>query len=181
MRYLLAILLLCSLAYGQEIRRPTADVDGGGSDPSDTMTAAYDAGTPPTTTYNLLSVTGPRGDLSNHNSCRIFTTWQSAGSTYSSLTLNVNTSWLKSGTATVSCQYSTDSGLTWNPIGACSSSIQHTYSLTLSTLSVSGLQVELCVSATGGSSSVSTSGLSVWDVWTVGTGGSKKHSTGSWR
>lgn len=198
MRYLL-VLLLCSLCYGQDLKRPTADVSQattgigctGSNTGSSAMTNAYDAAG--LTTSSTISIAGSTS--SSRYGTRIFSTWQRADGSYSALTLNINSSSGGNsgdmpGEACVA--YSLNNGSTWTSVRCDSSSgwDRRTDTITLSaSQDLSQLKVGVCASGQRGSAGNPSKGIdpifpgsdsvTVWDIWTVGTTSAAAAGTGN--
>lgn len=198
----LALVFFCAatLAFGQEIRRPSADSTTtstactGVSQASSAMPLSYDSAG--LSTFSSLSQTGGPCRSFVAGSCRIpgynyasahrFTNWQSATSTYTSLVLNVNSlgSPGDGGLNNNACiSYSTNAGASFTVIHCSTSWGRTTDAITLSaTQDLSKLIVLACVGTNGQSNDVdaSTSTVGIWDIWTSGaTSGGSNPGNGS--
>lgn len=187
MKYLALAMLTC-LAFGQELRRPTSDANGGAVTAlgcggtvtgSTAMPLSYDAA-------GLTTVSGQSIGATNFLfQTRLFSSWQLPGTTYSSLTLNINSSsagWIAdsdpgaSGGACIA--YSVNSGGTWTSV-VCDASgngwAKQTFIVTLSPAQdLSQLRVGVCVSARGRGGKFPLEGgdaVSIWDIWTLSNAG----------
>jgi hypothetical protein len=183
------LLLLAGLAWGQEVKRPTMDVDGGGVATSlgcltgsvlasAAMPLGYDAAG--LTTASGQETDGPSSGTS-HISSRIFQTWESPGVAYTSLTLNVNSasngylyfSTPQTGSACVG--YSLNGGASWTNIRCDSTGAgwtQRTDTITLSaSQDLSMLRVGVCTRGSPGVPKASldpgADDVTVWDIWTA--------------
>jgi hypothetical protein len=190
MKKLIVLLLLPILVFGQssEIRRPTADIDGGTSNWVVThcqfgvastlgdVHLAYDAAGQ-ATSVNLLR---HGGRFNTVLGSKVFYTWQSPINAYTALTLNVNSS--SNGYTTFSnfgaacIMYSLDNGANWIEI-VCDDSgrgwPQTTNIITLSpTQDLSKLRVGACVYGDSGEGVLGAGGgdnILLFDIWTNGT------------
>lgn len=188
MRKLLALIFCATLAFGaDEIKRPTADNDPGSTTwatnacgtstyQSNTTSGAnaYDAaGQSTSVTY---SVTGSTAGNGQNMTSRRFTTWQAAGQTYTSLTLNFNTvgPGPNAGGGKACLLYSLNSGSTWTTVRCDTFAgwVQTTDTVTLSTSQdLSQIQVGVCVAGQqGGGVPVNrgTDSIQLFDFWTDG-------------
>lgn len=190
MRKLLAILLLAPLCFGQEIRRPTADFDSGnaswavsacGYAPNHVTLSgalAWDAAGQSTSVTYLVRGSTTSGALSS----RTFSTWQSPTSSYSALTLNINsrsTGWanLSPSSQGAAClRYSLDAGATWGSIRCDVSGsgwTQSTNAVSVPTSQdMSKIRVGVCVRGDSGEGSPALEGAAdiiLYDIWTTGT------------
>lgn len=196
MKRLIMFLLLTSLAWAQELKRPTVDDSGvtaaslgcsGVATTSTAMPGAYDAAG--------LSTSSPQTVLKSYkgtqSKSRRFLTWQAPGSVYTSLTLNVNSfsqGWISrssgEGDGSACMGYSGDGGHTWVNI-ACDPGTgwaQQTFSVTLlPTQNFADLQVGVCVggSALAAFGDVGGDVINVYDIWTLGSTSSAPVGTGS--
>jgi hypothetical protein len=182
-KYLVLSLLLVGLASAQEIRRPTADSNPGVVCSTATVataagTNAYDSSG--TATSVAYTANGAINSPSTSNGeARTFTTWASPSGSYSSLSLNVNTSCVDDtanagGGCTV--DYSINSGSSWTTLISDSTHggwTQQTTTVTLSTSQAfSSLQVRGCAFGNGGDSSIpitrGNATVTLFDIWTSG-------------
>lgn len=192
MRLLALILCTASLAFGDELLRPTTDANStstsyGCSGTNVTFTSfpnARDAAGLATSSHGLVTGGGCQKFLNGncvvagHNqfSARLFSGWPSSGNQWASLTLNVN--WATAGGSlpqdNTCVAYSTNSGMTWTSL-ACSAAIraQATSTATLSpTQDLTKLRVGVCVLGQGGEVGDGAQGsddITIWDIWTFGT------------
>ncbi len=189
MRRILLLVLLCSsLAIAQEIKRPTADVDdasqtgcgltGWGTatnQASAAMTNAYDTTNPPPngTSSNLLATT-TGSPPPRVWTVRSFQTWQT-GSTYASLTVNVNWSCSVVGTNSPldSCTVAYYDGTSWTTIlQTFAARARTTDSATISpTQNLSTLKIKVCSTAgseNGAATGTFSATAAVYDIWTSG-------------
>ena len=181
---LVIALLFACLAAGQEIRRPTADIDGGNNtklgcagqnQASNAMPNAYDAAGLST---NSNQFTG--GGLNQRKfQTRIFMTWQRREHNYSALTLNINsasTGYLSgNGTGAACVNYSVDNGRTWTKV-RCDGAFgwpQTTDTIVLSaSQDLAKVQVAICTEGDSGGGDVDFIGsdnVRLFDIWTSGT------------
>lgn len=189
-----AILLLASLATAQEIKRPTADIDGGAlttlgclgaNQASASMPLSYDA-----TGSSTSSSQSAAGDTAAKYRTRVFKTWQTTGNAYSQLTLNVysSSSGSNPGPAGQACvAFTVNNGTTWTKI-LCDTDFSNagwgvrTSTVTLSpTLDFSQLRVGVCVK--GGKQTdpenQGTDSITVFDIWTNGNTNASSGGPGS--
>jgi hypothetical protein len=195
MKRWLVLLLLTSLSWGQELKRPTAEDSGatassigcsGVATASSAMPLSWDA--------SGLSTQSPQTVIKAYkgtqSKTRRFLTW-GAGGTYTALTLNINSQsagWVSqsmgAGEGSACMAYSLDGGHVWTSI-ACDSGAgwaQQTFSVTLSpTQNLTTVQVGVCVggSALGGFGDVGGDVMNVYDIWTLGTTNSAPVGNGS--
>ena len=171
------VLLLCvaSAALGStEYLRPTADAQStanvgcafnGADVVSSSMSAVYSSksGVGPTGSSATLVGTYSAGQKYEE---RIFSTWQSAVHTpYSVLTLNVSIAHSSLGTGAAACiGYSTNGGSSWTSLGTITTS-QSTLSATITGASLSSVEVGVLSTSP---SSVGTTTITVYDIWTEG-------------
>ncbi len=186
---LVITLLFACFAASQEIKRPTADIDGGNNtklgcvgqnQASSAMPNAYDkAGL--STSSNQFTSGGLNGTKFE---TRIFMTWQMRGSNYSALTLNINSAsagYLSgNGTGAACVNYSVNNGRTWTKV-RCDGALgwpQTTDTIVLSAgQDLPRLQVAICTEGDSGGGDVNFIGsdnVLLFDIWTSGT-----YSTGS--
>lgn len=178
-RFIFAILLLASTAFAQEIKRPSAEGDGGTavkcgffgtSLASAGMSLAYDAAGQ--STSSALAVSGSINTTFYRS--RTFSAWQTTGNTYSALTLSINsqeTETSPSGsTGSGTLQYSTNGGSTWTTL------ISGNWARTTSTVTLSAgqdlskLKIAACVQSTaGGDTRGPNENVTIFDIWTTGT------------
>jgi hypothetical protein len=186
MRKILLFLLLSSVAFAQDYRRPSADADAnttsyacGGTllGTSTSMSAVYSSksGNGPTGSSSTITATSA-GAASRVNG-RVFTGWSSPYS-YSALTLYISASCAGTNNHSCSAEYSTNGGSTWQALAAIAATTQTTYSVTLSpSLTFSNIQVVSCALGIY-AGSVGTGTTTVYDIWTTGTVGA---STGPYQ
>lgn len=188
MRKLLALIFCATLAFGaDEIKRPTTDNDPGSTTWAtnacgvSTYTAnstsgalAYDAaGQSTSVTYSQLGTTSGSGQ---NMTSRKFQAWQSATQTYTSLTLNFNTSSPGANAfGGASClMYSLNSGSTWTTVrcDAGGGWTQTTDTVTLSAAqNLSNIQIGICVAGVQGGGVPGNRGqdsIQLYDFWTDG-------------
>lgn len=180
------VFLVSSLAWGQshEILRPTVDADGGSSVANAVLSqcsSSFLGGSSPVPNWYdsgglSTSTTFDTGASSATAKCasRVVKTWQASGvGSYTSLTLNVNTS----GTCSTSdcgvgqMAYSTDGGVTWNSISAQggTSWTQQTSSVSLSaSQDLTKLMVAGVNQANGNDVDHGDHSITGFDVWTDG-------------
>lgn len=165
----LLLILFTGLAGGQEIRRPTTDVNNSGADcpgiptvNNTTLPNAYDAsGAATSSTFTVIGLT----NSSEVAEGRTFTTWSAASGPYSSLSVGFNITFTDNGqglTDVTKVEYSTDSGSTWTVFSGTSATLSPSQSL-------SALQVRFCASvigSAGGTAGRST--VAAFDVFTSG-------------
>jgi len=180
-RRVLLIVLIASVAFGQEIKRPTADADGGNNltlgchgqnTGSASMPLGYDAAG--LATFSSTTVQGTQSRT--YFSTRAFSSWQPPSNVYTSLSLNVNWSGTEVTTGLIGqmcVNYSTDGGATYTSMG-CSNGgnqPQSTRTVSLSTSqNLATVKVAICVQGTqGGDSPGSKDTLNMYDIWTSGT------------
>lgn len=198
----LGLVFFCTatLAFGQEIRRPSADSTTtaaacpGVNQASSAMPLSHDSNG--LSTFSNLSQTGGpcRSFFSgncripgyNYTSARRFTNWQNATVAYTSLVLNVNSVGSKGfgGLSNNACvSYSTDAGASFTAIHCSTSWAQTTDTVTLAAnQDLTKLIVLACVATNGqsDSSDASTSTVGIWDIWTSGaTSGGSNPGNGS--
>lgn len=196
MKHLLWMVLLAQ-CFGQEIRRPQTDVDGGaisalgclGTNTSSfAMPLSYDGGG--LATFSQSATSG--SSTSARSSTRLFKSWATPGSAYSVLSLNLHAAsdgWLNVGTdgrtGYAAMWYSLDGGATWvlvkNDVGGAGW-LKQTFSINLSvTLDFTKLRVAVCTGGLSGSKFLSAGGdnIFLYDVWTSGTTGSSNSGNGS--
>jgi hypothetical protein len=171
-------LLLASACLAQDIKRPTFEIDSGATvkcgfgskQTSGSMANAYDAAGQSTS-----STIAAQGSVSaSVYRSRSFSAWQGPSSTYSALTLNVNSQEAESnqtgsiGSGTV--KYSIDGGATWSTllVGAWT---RRTSTVTLSaSQDLSQVKVGVCVqSSAGGDTTGPVETVTIFDIWTAGT------------
>lgn len=189
-RVLLVIALVFGcLAVGQEIKRPTADVDGGNNtklgcaghnQASSAMPSAYDTAGLSTSSNQFTG-----GGLNQTKfETRIFTTWQRRGNNYSALTLNINSAsagYLSGNSTGAACvNYSVNNGRTWTKV-RCDGALgwpQTTDTIVVSPgQDLTKLQVAICTEGDSGWGDVNFIGsdnVLIFDIWTAGT-----YSTGA--
>ncbi len=177
-----ALLLTC-LAPGQEIRRPTTDIDGGNNtklgcvgqnQASSVMSNAYDAAGLATSSNQFTS-----GGLNQRKfQTRIFMSWQMAEKNYSALTLNVNSAsagYLSgNGTGAACVNYSVNNGRTWTKV-RCDGALgwpQTTDTIVLPAgQDLTKLQVAICTegdSGGGDADFIGSDDVRLFDIWTSG-------------
>lgn len=191
LRLFTLILCTASLAFGDELLRPSVDATStatiGCTGTNVVFTSfpnARDAAGLATSSNG--SVTGgPCGHFvggnctvagKNHFSTRVFSGWSAAGTTWNSLTINVNWSTLGGSfpTDTACVAYSINSGMTWTTL-LCSPTAraQATSSASLATSQdLTKLRVGICVMGQGadlGDGFPGNDDITVWDIWTLGT------------
>lgn len=198
----LAFIFFCTvtLAFGQEIRRPSADSSStsagcpGVNKANSSMPLSYDSNG--LSTSSTLAVSGGPCRLFQGDSCRIsgynyssarrFTNWQSPTTSYTSLVLNVNSAGSANGgggndTACVS--YSINAGSTFTTIRCSTSWVQMTDTVTLSaSQDLTKLIVLTCAGSTGATNFTDPTNSSavIWDIWTSGaTSGGLNPGNGS--
>lgn len=192
--WLLASILLLGSLFGaaQEIKRPTANASsaltiagcsGVNAANTTSLTLAYDAGTPPTTTSSGMSVIA--GGAGNTWTSRVFTGWQTTTSTYGSMTININfrcDQLYKSTDGSCYAGYSVNSGSTFTAMASTAAdSTQNTYSATIpQPASLSTVQVLICEYAKYDAADVTDAGQTetdmwVFDIWTAGTAATARH------
>jgi hypothetical protein len=186
MRKLIAILALCSIAFGaDEIKRPTVDTDPGaqtwstnncgiGTYTASTTSGALardGAGQATSVRYFQISTGGHTRITS-----RQWATWGTTTFTYSALTLNVNSSSTGSSASPGSkacLTYSLDSGATWTAI-RCSTDTawaQVTDSIALSaTQNLNALRLGMCTLGVvdDGIDGAGFMPVTIYDIWTDG-------------
>lgn len=187
MKYLALALLSC-LAFGQELKRPTVDTNGGAVTAlgcggtvtgSTAMPLSYDTAGLTTSSNQFIGATNFLFKT------RLFSNWQMPGTTYSSLTLNINSSsdgWIAvsdpgaSGGACIA--YSANSGSSWTSVvcdGSGNGWTKQTFVVTLSPAQdLSQLRVGVCVMARGRGGKFPLPGgdnATIWDIWTVSNAG----------
>lgn len=179
MKKLLPILLLFGcLSFGQEIRRPTADVDNSSSITcSSTGTATGSVAVPNfydssgNTTNSVMGIGDGGGGAYGG---RMFQTWASASGGYSALNLIVDISLYVESPGNSGAEYSTDGGSTWTTIASrfsAGTTARQAYSISLSPAqSLASLKVKVCAY----NNSVGASNVTGWDVRTEGVLGSNK-------
>jgi len=157
-----------------EYKRPTADANA--SVPSVCTGSVDQASSSMSAVYTGKSGMGPLGGGASLTatyagsgesvySARIFSAWQTAGHTYTSLTVTANAiSSVVTGSATL--YYSTNSGSSWSLLGSVGSSDLN-YSATITGTALSSLQVLACASAAPATGAAATN--TVYDIWTAGT------------
>lgn len=192
MRLLALILCTASLAFGDELLRPTTDANSisssygctGSNVSSTSFTNGHDsAGLATSSNENLIGggcqkFLNGQCVVSGHNLffARLFSAWPSSGTQWASLTLNVN--WATGGgtlAQDISCiAYSTNAGSSWTSL-ACSgiTRAQGTSTATLSpTQDLTKVRVGICVLAQGAETGDGVQGqddITIWDIWTLGT------------
>jgi len=191
---LVIALLFACLAAGQEIKRPTADMDGGNNtklgcvgqnQASTAMPNAYDAAGL-STSSNQLTLGGLH---QTKFETRIFMTWQMRGNNYSALTLNINSAsagYLSgNGTGAACVNYSVNNGRTWTNV-RCDGALgwpQTTDTVALSARQdLTKLQVAICTEGDSGGGDVNFIGsdnVLLFDIWTSGTYSTGPAGTGS--
>ncbi len=180
MRRILVVGLLLASAMGQEILRPTADIDNsapacfGSAFASTAMTASYDA----SGTATSAGLTSSGTISANRKKGRAFITWAGASGPYSALTLNVNSSCAENGATNNGgeciLRYSLDGGSTWTTLisetlADGSGWAQQTTTVSLMpSQTISQIQVDAC-SAGIGTTPIGTATVTIWDIWTAGT------------
>lgn len=191
MRWLL-ILALAGSCFGQELLRPTTDLDGlnnlslgctGQNVASPTMPLGHDSAG--ISTKSTMTIQGTQ-NITKFNT-RVFSAWQPTGNVYSALTINVNWSGTETTTGSTGAmcvKYSIDGGANWSGLGCTggSNQTQTTSTATLTpTQNLSTLKVAICAKgAAGGDTIGSKETLNIFDVWTVGTiSGGQAGGTGS--
>lgn len=190
MRLLALILCTTSLAFGDELLRPTTDANSGSTAygcsgtniASQSFANAHDAAGLATSSSGQASG-GPCQKILNgqcvvqgHNQflARTFTGWPASGNTWAGLTINVN--WSSGGGSLpldkICIAYSVNSGSGWISL-VCSSAgqSQGTTSAALNPgQDLTKLQVGICIMAQGTSDAgQGFDDLRVWDIWTLGT------------
>jgi hypothetical protein len=194
----LALVFFCtaSLAIGQEIKRPTSGTSSnasvgciGNTQTASSMPNAFDAAG--LVTSSTQSVAGGNCVLQGGRcvvggnifvKIMVFSSWQTTGNTYSSLTLNINSrsdgfnnlGGTQGGNASLA--YSLNSGTTWTQIrgdGTGNGWGQTTDSVSLSSgQSLAALRVGVCVQGNGATLNGNDQGrddIIVYDIWTAGT------------
>lgn len=191
MRWLL-ILALSVSCFGQELLRPSVDIDGannlslgctGQNVASSNLGLGRDSAG--ISTHSSMVVQGTQNITKF--STRVFSSWQPTGNVYSALTINVNWSAqeVTTGSTGIMCvKYSIDGGATWSGLGCTSGTnlAQTTTTATLTpTQNLSTLKVAVCAKgAAGGDTIGSKETLNVFDIWTLGTiSGGQAGGTGS--
>lgn len=184
MRRLITLALLLATAVvclGQEIKRPTADADSSGAgcagtaNASSAMPNAYDAAGESTSTGLSMGTKSTSDQIKG----RQFTTWQSAGGSYSALTLKFVSACTMTGNygnGTCVAAYSTNSGGNWTTIFSSTGHTQRTDTVTLSAgQPLSSLLVRGCVRAVSSDGTHTfTSNLTIYDIRTEGTLGAAR-------
>lgn len=156
------ILAVCAPAWcSTEYLRPTTDTDPGvavcstTNEASVSMSAVYSGKSGAGPTGSSATQTVLYSSSNDFGKSRIFSGWQSATKTYTSLTLYYSGSC--SGTGMCNSEYSTNGGSTWAAIGS---------SVVITGTALSSLRVRICVeSSTISGSTV----LTTADIWTAGT------------
>lgn len=189
MKRWLILLLVCTAAFAQDLKRPTVDDSGvlpstlgcsGVASASTSMPLSYDAaGLSTSSNQQTLAVY-----KSNKAKSRRFLTWPAAAGVYTSLTLNINAFSLGAfavssggGDGSACIGYSLNAGVSWTNL-VCDSGAgwpQQTFSVTLSpTQSLPDIQVGVCAGgvAVGGFGEQGGDNVQVYDIWTVGDNGS---------
>lgn len=192
MKLLALFFCITSLAFGDELLRPTTDANStttafGCSGTNVMFTSfpnAHDAAGLATSSNGSVTGGGCQKFISGncvvpgHNqfSARLFSVWPSTSNTFASLTLNVNSAstggFLGSDAACIS--YSTNAGATWTTLRCGGTGwTQITSTAALSPIQdLTKLQVGICVEGTGfpsGGSGTGVDDITVWDIWTLGT------------
>jgi len=181
---LVIALRFAALAAGQEIGRPTADIDGGNNrklgcvgenQPSSARPNAYDAAGLSTGSNQFTS-----GGLNQRKfQTRIFVSWQMAEKNYSALTLNINSAsagYLSgNGTGAACVNYSVNEGRTWTKV-RCDGALgwpQTTDTIVLPAgQDLTKLQVAICTegdSGGGDADFIGSDNVRLFDIWTSGT------------
>lgn len=192
-----------SVCFAQDVKRPAVDADSfyncGNAHATASMPNSHDAAG-----LSTNSVIGGSGSITcdqftcNSNTLnygRVFTNWPSASSTYTALTLNINSSafgWQNSNGigGNVFVFYSLDNGVTFTSVRNDSIGTgwaQTTDTITLSpSQDLTKLQVAVCAVGNGTGTvphpSVPTAGadsITIWDIWTLGTTSGQGPGTGS--
>lgn len=196
MKRFLAVLLMCTSAFAQDLKRPTTDVAGspvplgcefGNTRTSVAMPDAYDNAGLLTSSINSAAALYK----SSKSSTRVFKTWQAASGSYSALGLYINSQspgWNSlasgSGFGEGCIAYSLDSGLTWTSV-VCDSGTgwtQQTFVVGLvPTQDLATVQVGVCTygDALSSPGDVGGDGIYIYDIWTLGTSSSAPVGTGS--
>ena len=181
-----------SWAQALEYRRPTADANGasvalrtaacysGSSSSSSSNSAVYTgkSGAGPTGASATQTITN--SSTPSKYKIRVFTTWQSASTTYTNLTVSASLSCdiTDNGDGvggTCGAAYSTDNGSTWTTMWkytllSGNSTVQTTYTANITGTPLSGVQVGVCALAASDPGAQGTDvTITTYDVWTTGT------------
>lgn len=192
MRLLALFFCVTTLAFGDELLRPTTDANStstsfGCSGTNVAFTSfpnAYDAAGLSTSSNGSVTGGGCQKFINgncvvagrNQFSARLFSGWLASGNSWASLTLNVNwASQVGSLPQDSSCvAYSINGGTSWTSI-ACASGLrtQATSTVVLpTTQNLTQLRVGICVLGQGAETGDGIAGqetITVWDIWTLGT------------
>lgn len=192
MRLFVLFFCITSLAFGDELLRPTTDANSsstaygcaGTNVISTAFPKAYDSAGLATSSIGFISGGGCKKVLNgqcvvpgnNQFSARLFSGWPASGTQWASLTLNVN--WATDGgslAADTACvAYSLNAGMSWAPL-ACSQNLraQGTSTISLSpTQDLTKLRIGTCILAQGAETGDGIAGsddITIWDIWTFGT------------
>jgi hypothetical protein len=180
MKKLLWVLLLAS-AWGQDLKRPTVDIDSGttvkcgfGTKASaPPMALAYDSAGQATS----AKLTAAGTVTQTFYKSRTFSTWQAPAGAYSDLTLSINSSSVETTTGSVGnmvIQYSIDNGSSWTTVRSSGHGpgwARGTSTIFLSpTQDMTQIKVAACaLGEAGGDAPGSTDTITIWDIWTTGT------------
>ena len=182
----IGILLLSSICFAQDIRRPISDVDGGNNyalgcsgqnQASNKMPLGYDAAGLATQSSLLTS-----GSSTTNFKTRIFSGWLKNVTVYTAVSLNVfatSVGWRNgAGLLGNSCAaYSTDAGNSWTSL-VCDGGLMGgngyggLFSVDLSaTQDISKIQVGVCTSGLGTPKNIGfgSDDIELYDVYTLGT------------
>lgn len=201
MKHLLWLILIGS-CFAQDIQRPSVDADGflGCSIGHGTTLMPYSHDAAGLATSSAIGGSGTiqcdqyTCTSSTQSTGRLFKSWPSAPSTYTALTLNINSSsvgWHNtSGPGNAVIYYSLDGGVTWTTLrddSAGTGWAQTTNTITLSaSQDLTKIQVSVCSTGDGTGTvphpSVPTVGadnLTIWDIWTAGSTSGQGAGNGS--